>query len=244
MLSLCFAVPNEDTNLTAVDLSSSIHAPLAGYDDIPSTSGRTACDFNPRTPCGVRRTIPSRRSRLPYFNPRTPCGVRPSIRAGLSGPGYFNPRTPCGVRPCGCGRVQITAKFQSTHPLRGATAYAAGKTGGESISIHAPLAGCDSIIRYASSGFCISIHAPLAGCDVLSHAGTKTSLKISIHAPLAGCDICSLMDIAQPSISIHAPLAGCDGQPHKTRQKYNISIHAPLAGCDSENAQSFLRILR
>ena len=34
MLSLCFAVPNEDTNLTAVDLSSSIHAPLAGYDTV------------------------------------------------------------------------------------------------------------------------------------------------------------------------------------------------------------------
>lgn len=32
MLSLCFAVPNEDTNLTAVDLSISIHAPLAGCD--------------------------------------------------------------------------------------------------------------------------------------------------------------------------------------------------------------------
>ena len=30
MLSLCFAVPNEDTNLTAVDLSSSIYAPLLG----------------------------------------------------------------------------------------------------------------------------------------------------------------------------------------------------------------------
>ena len=32
MLSLCFAVPNEDTNLTAVDLSISIHEPLAGCD--------------------------------------------------------------------------------------------------------------------------------------------------------------------------------------------------------------------
>ena len=30
MLSLCFAVPNEDTNLTAVYLSSSIYAPLLG----------------------------------------------------------------------------------------------------------------------------------------------------------------------------------------------------------------------
>lgn len=34
MLSLCFVVPNEDTNLTAVDLSSSIHVPLAGCDQI------------------------------------------------------------------------------------------------------------------------------------------------------------------------------------------------------------------
>ena len=56
MLSLCFAVPNEDTNLTAVDLSSSIYAPLAG------------CDCW----CGMVRI------RWGYFNPRTPCGVRPS----------------------------------------------------------------------------------------------------------------------------------------------------------------------
>ena len=80
MLSLCFAVPNEDTNLTAVDLSSSIHAPLAGCDldrsQTPmlywrrfqsthplrgATTGRIKHDtgntgnFNPRTPCGVRQ---------------------------------------------------------------------------------------------------------------------------------------------------------------------------------------------
>ena len=41
MLSLCFAVPNEDTNLTAVDLSSSIHAPLLGATFAPDmTSAR------------------------------------------------------------------------------------------------------------------------------------------------------------------------------------------------------------
>ena len=39
MLSLCFAVPNEDTNLTAVDLSSSIHAPLAGCDSLRTNHG-------------------------------------------------------------------------------------------------------------------------------------------------------------------------------------------------------------
>lgn len=39
MLSLCFAVPNEDTNLTAVDLSISIHAPLAGCDSLRTNHG-------------------------------------------------------------------------------------------------------------------------------------------------------------------------------------------------------------
>ena len=79
-------------------------------------------DFNPRTPCGVRRGI----SRLePYgadnFNPRTPCGVRPGCRTPHRRSPYFNPRTPCGVR-LGLQTIGQIA---------------------ESISIHAPRVGCD-----------------------------------------------------------------------------------------------------
>ena len=56
--------------------------------------------------------------------------------------------------------------FQSTHPLRGATA----------------MSNCiDHICP-------ISIHAPLAGCDPNSGGGVSESFGISIHAPLAGCD--------------------------------------------------------
>ena len=54
MLSLCFAVPNEDTNLTAVDLSSSIYAPLRGATPSSRPTPMARSDFNPRTPCGVR----------------------------------------------------------------------------------------------------------------------------------------------------------------------------------------------
>ena len=57
------------------------------------------------------------------FNPRTPCGVRRHHRREGQQRQHFNPRTPCGVRrgrvrrePCPCG-------FQSTHPMRGATLY-------------------------------------------------------------------------------------------------------------------------
>ena len=101
----------------------SIHAPLAGCD-MPCTGiAGSWWHFNPRTPCGVR---------LFQLFASALWGVI-SIHAPLAGCDrgqlpdripyyYFNPRTPCGVRPF----VRIIffpiAKFQSTHPLRGATA--------------------------------------------------------------------------------------------------------------------------
>ena len=58
---------------------------------------------------------------------------------------YFNPRTPCGVRrQHGHKRRIMRFQFQSTHPLRGATVGATYTPAVSEISIHAPLAGCDS----------------------------------------------------------------------------------------------------
>ena len=61
---------------------------------------------------------------------------------------YFNPRTPYGVRPrISRARRQKSQPFQSTHPIRGATA--GGPTIYEDliISIHAPHTGCDACGR-------------------------------------------------------------------------------------------------
>ena len=80
---------------------------------------------------------------------------------------YFNPRTLCGVRRAYPRRILVSAKFQSTHPLRGATIPVAFDCHASIISIHAPLAGCDSSLRSRHVRRCISIHAPLAGCDPL-----------------------------------------------------------------------------
>ena len=77
----------------------SIHAPLAGCDLEALVPRVHAHDFNPRTPCGVRRG----------------CGGRPSDRRD------FNPRTPCGVRHHRPHPSPRWLSFQSTHPLRGAT---------------------------------------------------------------------------------------------------------------------------
>ena len=85
-----------DPSLTVI----SIHAPLAGCDRGQQGAGQPLKNFNPRTPCGVRRG---------------------SLLAANGG----------------------RAAFQSTHPLRGATADCMRQLGAIGISIHAPLAGCD-----------------------------------------------------------------------------------------------------
>ena len=104
-----------------VKISISIHAPLAGCDDCAHIGHREDGYFNPRTPCGVRPYADKKSAPPGYFNPRTPCGVRLFLGRELRIAGNFNPRTPCGVRH------NLAAVFGN----------------GSSISIHAPLAGCD-----------------------------------------------------------------------------------------------------
>ena len=101
----------------------SLHAPRAGCDLDTEKPLVHVDDFNPRTPCGVRRWA-SRSSDLPrqYFNPRTPCGVRRWIRLLLPGTTNFNPRAPCGARLCVRHAGDPARRFQSTRPVWGATA--------------------------------------------------------------------------------------------------------------------------
>ena len=168
----------------------SIHAPLAGCDSSGWARAWAYRHFNPRTPCGVRLSHNAFSLNNRYFNPRTPCGVRLSLTiCNSSRQSDFNPRTPCGVRrtqvahevaahhhfkprtPCGvrrrvrAARRTPSCRFQSTHPLRGATRAGADRGQHGAISIHAPLAGCDRTHRAAHVAVHISIHAPLAGCD-------------------------------------------------------------------------------
>ena len=56
---------------------------------------------------------------------------------------YFNPRTPCGVRHHPGNFWAWGWKFQSTHPVWGATPRTSLMWRMSSISIHAPRVGCD-----------------------------------------------------------------------------------------------------
>ena len=121
------------------------------------------------------------------FNPRTPCGVRPCwIWSKPAMANDFNPRTPCGVRPACRPRVPRPPRFQSTHPLRGATFSVTSRMWGLVFQSTHPLRGA----TYKQQGLCpaslISIHAPLAGCDGGYLRGAGYPSKFQSTHPLRG----------------------------------------------------------
>ena len=106
-------------------------------------------NFNPRTPCGVRRRpwiVSVFSIKISIHAPHAGCD-RVLGRMRKRCEPYFNPRTPCGVRLIRW-TVEIRRKeFQSTHPMRGATTRGTEVERISRISIHAPHAGCDSKTR-------------------------------------------------------------------------------------------------
>ena len=101
-------------------------------------------------------------------------------------------------------------RFQSTHPLRGATSWSSKKSMPRTISIHAPLAGCDCAIQNARLTVLISIHAPLAGCDLACCRSLPPAPGFQSTHPLRGATASGTGGRRGDAISIHAPLAGCD----------------------------------
>ena len=142
----------------------SIHAPLAGCDEENSRKRPARVDFNPRTPCGVRRYSHFRNLSGVQFQSTHPLrGATFSLR---SFPTFF--------------------PFQSTHPLRGATYGSRAAFPEAPISIHAPLAGCDAASTACSAG---GTHFnPRTPCGVRPARSSRscTSLTFQSTHPLRG----------------------------------------------------------
>ena len=168
----------------------SIHAPLAGCDLVVELAQLSRPEFQSTHPLRGATDDSSyfRRNRT-YFNPRTPCGVRPP-RLGCSQEGcHFNPRTPCGVRrlTVSC-QLSSTSRFQSTHPLRGATALPCWPASPwEHFNPRTPCGVRLPGEHMAHPGRKFQSTHPLRGATKLQME-LHTEKQISIHAPLAGCD--------------------------------------------------------
>ena len=121
----------------------SIHAPLAGCDK-EITAEILAIGISIHAPlAGCDCSSLSASSTQPNFNPRTPCGVRPVASTPSCAPSVFQSTHPLRGATAETMLTNGCVIFQSTHPLRGATRPAEGSAAQPQISIHAPLAGCD-----------------------------------------------------------------------------------------------------
>ena len=144
----------------------SIHAPHAGCDVDETSSATIVSTFQSTHPMRGATTMPlTIATAASYFNPRTPCGVRRTRTFLPPRELYFNPRTPCGVRPFGGRYFLFTAIFQSTHPMRGATFARLKSPSAMPFQSTHPMRGATYKGNYVRRTYHISIHAPHAGCD-------------------------------------------------------------------------------
>ena len=214
-------------------------------------------NFNPRTPCGVRRYL-GRDScqRTPDFNPRTPCGVRQcfpgiiSIRTVISihaprvgcDPSHsarkdltvnFNPRTPCGVRLVLEVPPGVSLYFNPRTPCGVRLLLHAAKSCKMVISIHAPRVGCDVHQPRPPGWMGISIHAPRVGCDSQLRGGHQGEDGFQSTHPVWGATHAGRGSRPGPERfqSTH-PVWGATIDLGGVLLVRRISIHAPRVGCD------------
>lgn len=101
-------------------------------------------NFNPRPPCGRRRSSISMPGASRQFQSSLPMreATQDLLRRALTIK-HFNPRLPCGRRLGSVSPVAKSSSFQSPPPMRGATVFGRGAAPGSYISTHAPHAGSD-----------------------------------------------------------------------------------------------------
>ena len=170
----------------------------------------------------------------------------------------FNSRSPCRERPLVAGKEMLLLLFQSTLPLRGATAAAILKIHRLPISTHAPHAGSDfefngqvlhlflfqptlpmrgATISSDEPGFHFIYFNPRSPCGERRqrHQDPYGSHKISTHAPHAGSDLTSSFASRvflkfQPTL----PMRGATIYLSRWSWRISISTHAPHAGSDHQ----------
>ena len=125
--------------------SVSIHAPLAGRDNRLQGDELRSVLVSIHAPLAGRDGRDEQLSQpLRRFNPRAPRGARRGRKTtGCKACTSFNPRAPRGARRHCHGSSLAGPGFQSTRPSRGATVRAEAERRKKPVSIHAPLAGRD-----------------------------------------------------------------------------------------------------
>ena len=170
-----------------------------------------------------------------YFNPRAPCGARRSSRSCLIPCRDFNPRAPCGARRGWDGAQSTWTAFQSTRPVWGATVSGGLRdVATDRFQSTRPVWGATwerTCMEYGLSQ--ISIHAPRVGRDAGGARNPAEFMHFNPRAPCGARPSIVRSCFATVPISIHAPRVGRDSRRFPGKVWLCISIHAPRVGRDS-----------
>ena len=124
------------------------------------------------------------------------------------------------------------SRFQSTHPVRGATNSRRGRRNAREFQSTHPVRGATPYLRRPDRMGQISIHAPREGCDYEPTCTLLPASSFQSTHPVRGATIGERHGRRHPVISIHAPREGCDFAAAVEFESADISIHAPREGCD------------
>ena len=109
------------------------------------------------------------------------------------------------------GAVSLpVAKFQSTHPVRGATAQKAYDEAVKAFQSTHPVRGATLWKQANGDQSGISIHAPREGCDRLTCQVIGDLREFQSTHPVRGATEAAGRVVLVLPISIHAPREGCD----------------------------------
>ena len=153
------------------------------------------------------------------FNPRTPCGVRRYSIIPHQWRIYFNPRAPCGARPAVSRLSMVSTVFQSTHPVRGATGTQF-RLGVPGIYFN-PRAPRGARLFCYTETLChchISIHEPRVGRDWENQFGQNKMQLFQSTRPVWGATLISFGSIRDISFQSTRPVWGAT---------WESSVHVP-----------------
>ena len=145
----------------------------------------------------------------------------------------FNSRTPGGVRPSFSFASAIAARFQFTHPGRGATRRLSLCHRPQAVSIHAPREGCDfdtSAQRQTTITF--QFTHPGRGATHSSEIRFTASFWFQFTHPGRGATGVKHIYLAPGTFQFTHPGRGATPVPVLVPVLVLVSIHAPREGCD------------
>ena len=171
-------------------------------------------NFNPRTPCGVRRggrTVQLRRVYISIHAPRVGCdqhGCSFPIQQPIS---IHAPRVGCDL---GVEHLRHQeAVFQSTHPVWGATNPRLIALNELLFQSTHPVWGATGQSAAASPEYAISIHAPRVGCDGPQQAPGHDSPDFNPRTPCGVRLFFGMADLLVVQFQSTHPVWGATGKP-------------------------------